>query len=123
MVHKEYNSPDYYAQTLVEFLTSDEPKHEKEVRIGARYRASSSKGKVFSSLVGIDWSINFEVNGSGNVHYTLEVSVGNRVLVNEAGRIKIERSPTGRISGNHWRNFYQKVILPGVRNAAKANQQ
>lgn len=108
MVHHEYTSPDYFAQTFVEFL--------RDTSYGPGFRSKQRGGMVSSVLSFVEWEISFE-KGTSTSKYHLEM----RVKGSDAeptvidGAMQINRSNQGRISGSHWRDFYRLVIFPSLK--------
>jgi len=110
MSHHTYNHKEYYSSEFAEFIRRGESKY-------GSYPVKQSGGSVESRIEDISWKVNFE--DGDNPKYLFEVSRGNAHIEIKAV-MHVQRSSEGRISGNHWHDFLENVVIEEVRKMARA---
>ena len=115
VVHSSLDS--YLARTLKEFLCSDAPKMKQEVGWGVSYHASYNDGVVISTIANIGLNVRFETI-EGVTHYSLEARTEKDETATATGKMTVLGAEEDLLElQEHWKNFFQEVILPSIRKA------
>ena len=113
MVQKEYNTVEYYAQTLRDFLVGNKDNSMRD-KYGGTLRAKHSGSAVIFLLHGFEAHLRF-VKREGGDYAQLEIKSQNGIYYSDETRFNPGRSKTGRIPPRAYQTFFKDFIIFNIK--------